>query len=73
MNVAELIKTMRTRSGLSVTELAAKTKSSPASIYNWEHGRAVPSAEKLLAIARATGYQLVFRKQGFRYSEEDDK
>ena len=73
MNVLELIKTMRTRSGMSVTELAAKTKSSPASIYNWESGKAVPNAEKLLMVARVTGYQLIFRKKDFSYMEEDNK
>ena len=70
MNVAELIRTMRTRAGLSVPQLAKKMGSTTGQIYSWESGKVVPSAEKLLAVARATGYQLVFRKQGFKYTED---
>ena len=73
MTVPELIKTMRTRSGLSVNELAARMGIGPNQIYSWETGKVMPGAEKLMAVARATGYQLVFRQQGFRYMEEDDK
>ena len=73
MNVAELIKTMRTRSGLSVVELAAKMGVTTNQIYTWESGKTIPGSEKLLAVARATGYQLIFRKAGFKYMEEDDK
>ena len=71
MNVAELIRTMRTRSGMSVAELAVKMGVNPNQVYSWESGKTIPGSEKLLAVARATGYQLVFRKEGFKYSDEE--
>ena len=71
MNVAELIRTMRTRAGLSVLELSKKMGATTGQIYQWEAGNVVPSSEKLLAVARATGYQLVFRKQDYKYGEDN--
>lgn len=70
MNVAELIKTMRTRSGLSVVELAAKMGVTTNQIYTWESGKVIPRAEVLLQVARATGYQLIFTKNRANYMED---
>ena len=64
MNVAELIRAMRTGADLSVPGLAKRMDVTTGQIYSWEAGKVVPSAEKLLLVARATGYQLVFRKSG---------
>ena len=66
MNVAELIRAMRTGAGMSVQQLADKMEVQNCQVYAWESGKTVPGSEKLLAVARATGYQLVFRKQGFK-------
>lgn len=63
MDIAELIKTMRTRSRKSIATLAEEMGVTKTSIYNWESGRAVPSAEMLLLVARATGYELIFRRR----------
>lgn len=64
MNVAELIRAMRTGADLSAPGLAKRMGVTTGQIYSWEAGKVVPSAEKLLLVARATGYQLVFRKRG---------
>ena len=71
MNVAELIKTMRTRSGLSVVELAAKMGVTTNQIYTWESGKVIPRAEVLLQVARATGYQLIFTKNRANYMGDE--
>ena len=70
MNVAELIKTMRTKSGLSVPQLAEKMGVHANQIYSWETGKVIPRAEVLLQVARATGYQLIFTKNRANYMEE---
>lgn len=61
MSIDELIKTMRTRAGYSVARLADELGCVVQSVYNWENGSNVPSAETLLAIARICGYELIFR------------
>lgn len=72
MDIAELIKTMRTRSRKSVATLAEEMGVTKTSIYNWESGRAVPSAEMLLLVARITGYELIFRKKPKPFYGGDD-
>ena len=61
MTIDVLIRTMRTRAGLSVRELAKKIGVVNQSIYNWENGDRIPSAEKLLAVAEACDHELLFR------------
>lgn len=67
MNSAEIIKKMRTKAGMSKQELAAEVGATISSIYNWESGKTSPSADMLLAIARATGYDLIFQPKPFMY------
>lgn len=54
INIAEQIKSIRTRLGLSQKELAEKIESNRANIANYETGRAIPSGITLLKI-----YELV--------------
>lgn len=70
MNVAELIRTMRTRSGLTVKELSDRMGATTGQIYSWESGKVIPSAEKLLNVARVTGYQLIFTKNIANYEDK---
>lgn len=61
MTIDVLIRTMRTRAGLSVRELANEIGVVNQSVYNWESGSRIPSAENLLAVAQACDHELLFR------------
>lgn len=69
MNSAEIIKRMRNNAGLSRQELADKVGATISSVYNWESGKTSPSADMLLAIARATGYDIIFQPLRFKYGD----
>lgn len=60
MNTAKLIKTMRENAGLSQKQLASKIDVCYESVRKWEKGDTCPTADALLEVARATGYQVKF-------------
>jgi DNA-binding transcriptional regulator YiaG len=53
--VAKGLRSQRTRLGLSAEEYAKLVGVSAQSIYNWEHGHAVPRAAQVAAIAQLRG------------------
>lgn len=52
---AKGLRTLRARLGLSSEAFAKLVGVSAQSIYNWEHGRAVPRAQQLAALAKVRG------------------
>lgn len=53
--VAKGLKSQRVRLGLSASEYAKLVGVSAQSIYNWEHGHAIPRAAQVAAMARLRG------------------
>lgn len=58
---AGLIKTARTRAGISQAELARRAGTSQPAIALYESGRRSPSMDTLERVLRATGYELRVR------------
>ena len=57
----------RTRLGINQTELAKRTKLTPAAIWGYEHGKREPNAQSLISLSKALGcstdYILGLRKE----------
>lgn len=68
--VADIIKGMRTRRGLTMKELADRAGISASAISIYEAGKARPTAENLLKLVEAADYVLLFRP---KESVEKDK
>lgn len=49
------IRALRISAGLTQKEFADELGISQVSVWQWEHGEALPTADKLPAIARALG------------------
>lgn len=58
MDLKEKLVELRSRQGLTQGEVAAKINVSRQTIYKWERGIAVPSAENLIALGRLYGVPL---------------
>lgn len=56
--LAEAIRALRARAGLSPEAFAQLTGIAPATVTAWEHGRAEPSASEADAVARAFGVRM---------------
>ena len=61
--LSELIKTMRTKEGLTQSELAMEVYSDTSSISHWERGQNI-SWYKFLEIATALGYTVDIEVKG---------
>ena len=61
MTTAEIIKTARTRRGLSMKQLSEKSEISKQSIWNIEKGKVSPTMDTMLTLMRAMDYELVFK------------
>lgn len=62
--VAKGLRSLRTRLGISATELARLLGVSDQSVYNWEHKRSTPQKKQLVALAalRSLGKREVRRR-----------
>lgn len=58
MYLKEKLAELRSRQGLTQGELAAKINVSRQTVYKWERGIVVPSAENLIALGRLYGVPL---------------
>lgn len=58
MDLKEKLVELRSRRGLTQGEAAAKINVSRQTVYKWERGTAVPSAENLIALGRLYGVPL---------------
>ena len=56
MALADLLKTLREKNGLSVRQLAHLIGKDPAQVSRWENGNVVPSIYTLQALAYALDY-----------------
>ena len=63
MTLARLIKTMRTKEGLTQAELAEAVYSDKGSICRWEHGENI-TWYKFLEIAHTLGYMVDVEVKG---------
>lgn len=61
MDSAEIIRTVRGRAGLTQMQLAERVGCAVQSVVNWETRRTSPSADKLIAVCNATGFELIIR------------
>lgn len=61
MDAAELLRTARTRSGLTLRELAARAGTSHSTLSAYESGRVTPSAATLERVLRAAGFDVDVR------------
>ena len=61
MDTAGIVKALRTNAGLSQREMARLIGLCPQSICNWESGRNCPTADHLLAICNAMGYDVIIK------------
>ena len=59
--VAQIIRECRTRRGLNQKDLAKRIRVTPATVSNYETGRASVSSEMLFKIMTALDYMVVFR------------
>lgn len=64
---AKGFKSLRARLGLSADQLATLLGASMQSVYNWEHGKTVPRANQVAAIA---ALRTVGKKEAMRRLEE---
>ena len=71
MNVANIVKTARERSGLTIGQLADKSGISLSTLYYIEAGRVSPRMDTMLQIMRVLDYDIIFnpRYKG-GYSDE---
>ena len=58
MDAGQLIRESRTRSGLTLRELAARAGTSHSTMSAYEHGSKIPSTATLDRIVRAAGFRL---------------
>ncbi len=58
MRSADVIREARLRAGLTQYELAARTGRDRSVIARWEQGTVAPSAETLVELVRACGFDL---------------
>jgi transcriptional regulator with XRE-family HTH domain len=58
MDIGSMILRVRSESGLTQAELAARSGTSQATLSAYEHGRKTPSARTLGRILAAAGFQL---------------
>lgn len=61
---------------MSQAELADRVRVSEQSVHNWEKGRNCPSADTLLLICRATGFELIIKERytnGMYSTEPEDE
>lgn len=69
-DVAEIIKTARTENEYSQRELAKRTGLSAGTISRIEAGLVSPTADTLISITRACGYEIIIKpiyKRGGKY------
>jgi|SRR5689334_106720 DNA-binding transcriptional regulator YiaG len=64
---AKGFKSLRARLGLSADQLATLLGASMQSVYNWEHGKTVPRANQVAAIA---ALRTIGKKEAMRRLEE---
>lgn len=71
MDIAQVVRTARKRSGLSTAELADMTGVSVQTIHNIEQGKVSPRADTLLTIMKAMNYDIIFnpKYRGGYYGE----
>lgn len=59
MNAAQVIKGLRTESGLTLRQLAAKAGVSKSGLSRWEHGERVPNIDVFIRIIKALDCDIV--------------
>lgn len=63
MDTAEIITTIRERAGITRHALAQRLGVSPQSVVNWEEGRNCPTADTLILVCRALGFELIVKER----------
>ena len=61
MNTAEIVKALRTKAGMTQLEMAKRVGVCTQSICNWEKGYKCPTADSLLAVCNAMGYDVIIK------------
>ena len=59
----DLIRTVRTRAGLSRADLAKRVGVTYGTVWIWEKGEHSPSLDTFLKVLEATGYEFLLRKK----------
>ncbi len=59
----DLIRTVRTRAGLSRADLAKRVGVKYGTVWVWETGQHSPSLDSFLKVLEATGYEFLLRKK----------
>jgi DNA-binding transcriptional regulator YiaG len=67
MNSSEIIKHIRSQSGLTRRQLANAVGVTYQAVRNWEEGVNCPSTDALISVCNATGFELVVKE---KYSTE---
>lgn len=62
-NVGQLLKDLRSRSGLSQTDLAKRSGFSLPEISRWENNHRCPTAETFLRYAAGCGFEPYFKSR----------
>ena len=71
MNSAEIIRTVRERAGLTRTQLSDKIGVSRGLVYKWENYGVSPSADNLIAVCDATGFEIIIKEKEKAYYKTD--
>ena len=61
MNASEIVRALREKAGISQPEMARRIGVCTQSICNWEKGYKCPTADKLLAVCNAMGYDVIIK------------
>jgi transcriptional regulator with XRE-family HTH domain len=71
MDSAEIIRTCRERAGLTPTDLAEKVGTTRDHVYRWERGAVTPTVDSLIAVLRATGFEMIIKEKDEAYYSRD--
>lgn len=69
LNSAEVIKTLRSRAGMTQGDLAKAIGVTSAAVSAWETGRASPQMDRFIAICKVAGYEIKIVKTYTKYSK----
>ena len=61
MNASEIVKALRKKAGMTQPELAERVGVSVQSIWCWEKGINCPTADHLITMCNAMGYDIIIK------------
>lgn len=61
MNASEIVRALRKKAGMTQPEMSKRVGVSIQSICNWEKGHSCPTADHLLAMCNAMGYDVIIK------------